>query len=346
MYKNKDNYWIKRAEELLISNKKTEKEIENTIKNLWDDVIEELETDIYKFYLKYAGNEKISLSKIYELLNFGDVKNFKKMLNKEEIKNFDKTFENKIISLSVKKKIKRIEYLKFILNKKIQQVYRDFENELIDELQDLFEESFLKNMYDFQSGLNVGFGFDLPNEQVINKIINENWLGNNLSDRIWGDEQKTYQKIEQEILKGIAIGENPKEIGRRLSKALQSKLYNAIRLARTEINRILNDANLESIKEVNNKLGGGLFEKYKYLATLDSRTSKICGDLDLKEFPLSEKQTGINFPPMHPNCRSTFIITWDDEEIDERIAKRLDNDKYEYIPSNISYNEWKEKFLK
>ena len=57
-------------------------------------------------------------------------------------------------------------------------------------------------------------------------------------------------------------------------------------------------------------------EKYRYLATLDLRTSKICASLDGKLFLVSEQYPGKNCPPMHPWCRSTTVaeITGDDLE--------------------------------
>lgn len=46
---------------------------------------------------------------------------------------------------------------------------------------------------------------------------------------------------------------------------------------------------------------------YIFLATLDLGTSDICQFLDGKRFKLKDAQVGKNYPPMHPNCRSTTI---------------------------------------
>jgi SPP1 gp7 family putative phage head morphogenesis protein len=47
--------------------------------------------------------------------------------------------------------------------------------------------------------------------------------------------------------------------------------------------------------------------EYKYCAILDNRTSEICKQLDGSTFKLTQAQVGVNFPPMHPNCRSYII---------------------------------------
>ncbi len=90
--------------------------------------------------------------------------------------------------------------------------------------------------------------------------------------------------------------------------------------------------------------------QYQILATLDSRTSWICQDMDGVIIPLSEKEVGVNYPPFHPNCRTTTIPYFEPDEIDEQfgIGTRLakdENGKYMEIPANIAYKQWKEKYL-
>ena len=50
-------------------------------------------------------------------------------------------------------------------------------------------------------------------------------------------------------------------------------------------------------------------EKYRYVATLDSRTSALCASLDGQEFEYDKGPE----PPQHFNCRSTTVavIDWD-----------------------------------
>ena len=89
-------------------------------------------------------------------------------------------------------------------------------------------------------------------------------------------------------------------------------------------------------------------EKYRYLATLDLRTSEICRSLDGKVFLLSERQAGKNYPPMHPWCRSTTISI-----IDEKTLARMKRSAYnpatgriEKVPANMTYDQWYEKYVK
>jgi SPP1 gp7 family putative phage head morphogenesis protein len=115
------------------------------------------------------------------------------------------------------------------------------------------------------------------------------------------------------------------------------KYSNCERLARTEFNHIANQATKDSYKQTQG------IDEYKYVATLDSRTSEICQNLDGKVFPLSEAEEGVNYPPAHPNCRSVTIPYSEDEDYSklERIATDPKSGKSYFIPANMTYADWK-----
>jgi NAD+--asparagine ADP-ribosyltransferase len=67
--------------------------------------------------------------------------------------------------------------------------------------------------------------------------------------------------------------------------------------------------------------------------------------MDGKVFKLGEKEVGVNYPPLHPHCRSTVVPYFDDEiDVSERIAKDNVKGVY-YVPSNITYQEWLDRYV-
>jgi SPP1 gp7 family putative phage head morphogenesis protein len=80
----------------------------------------------------------------------------------------------------------------------------------------------------------------------------------------------------------------------------------AERLIRTEGARITEEATKQAYQEAK-------IEKYQYDAVPyeKGRSSEICQELNGQIFLLSEAQSGVNYPPMHPNCRSTTIPVFD-----------------------------------
>ena len=67
--------------------------------------------------------------------------------------------------------------------------------------------------------------------------------------------------------------------------------------------------------------------------------------MDGKILPRTQLEQGISEPPFHPNCRCTTVPY--DEDWDykgQRIAKDDNGNDY-YVPEDMSYEEWKRKFV-
>lgn len=112
-------------------------------------------------------------------------------------------------------------------------------------------------------------------------------------------------------------------------------------LVKTESNAIFNDQIEEAIR--NNPLVKG----YRFRATLDSRTSDICAEHDGKYYSKEELQPGVNFPPLHPNCRSsvTTVFVNQDERKDLTQRKaRTDSNEWVTVPPGMTYQEYKATF--
>ena len=73
---------------------------------------------------------------------------------------------------------------------------------------------------------------------------------------------------------------------------------NVVRLVRTEMNFVNNQAHYDSMKDAG-------VEYYQFMAVSDNRTSQRCRALGGGVFLLEERNVGANYPPMHARCRST-----------------------------------------
>ncbi len=82
------------------------------------------------------------------------------------------------------------------------------------------------------------------------------------------------------------------------------------------------------------------------VATLDSKTSPICQEMDGKHFPMKDFKAGLTAPPFHCWCRSCTCPYFDDEfsEGGMRAARGADGESY-YVPDDMSYDEWKKSFV-
>lgn len=85
-------------------------------------------------------------------------------------------------------------------------------------------------------------------------------------------------------------------------------------------------------------------EEYEFSATLDTKTSQTCRHQDGKHYKVSEAVPGVNYPPLHPRCRSTTLVYRENKE-GTRSARDSDGKAYK-VPANLTYNEWYEKYVK
>ena len=185
-----------------------------------------------------------------------------------------------------------------------------------------------------------GVSMTLPNGQVLKKSFE------NMAER-------EAAAFGQAVRNGFLTGESTESITRRLIGRLQqgdsgsisqllraggsatTKANNQIRtVVRTSINQVANAASMKAY-EANQDIT----KKYRYTATLDSRTSPICRALDGTEHFYGKGP----IPPQHFNCRSTTVPIIDYENLGfdppppSKIG-RPNSDKN--IPDGETYGAW------
>jgi SPP1 gp7 family putative phage head morphogenesis protein len=100
-------------------------------------------------------------------------------------------------------------------------------------------------------------------------------------------------------VRGRAIGG-----GRYAGGVMGTTTREATALVRTSVNQIANRAHQEVYKA-----NSDITEQYRYVATLDARTTELCASLDGQVFKYGEGPE----PPQHWGCRSTTvpIVDWE-----------------------------------
>jgi SPP1 gp7 family putative phage head morphogenesis protein len=144
---------------------------------------------------------------------------------------------------------------------------------------------------------------------------------------------ETTPSIAKRLIGNLQFGEEAKTVrqlvaaGGELTAVADNQV---MALVRTSINQVANSAS-QQVYEANQDIT----KKYRYVATLDSRTSSICAALDGREFPYGKGPT----PPQHFNCRSTTVPIIDPDILPpSTTAKRASADGP--VPINTSYGQW------
>ncbi|MCD7881082.1 MAG: minor capsid protein [Clostridiales bacterium] len=214
-----------------------------------------------------------------------------------------------------------------------------------DRLTDTLEQSYYRTTFDVQQYTGEGYRFDLLGDDQITAALAADWSGENWSDRLWDNNQRFADAVEQTVTVGLMAGLRYDEMRDNLLAVIglddtQGARYNARRLVMTECSYIANQGHLMGYQ-------GAEIECYIYLATLDLRTSEICRKLDGQRFPVAEAQAGTNLPPMHPHCRSTTMPDMDEGQLNRvnRAARDPVTGKSVTIPGYMTYKEWYAKYV-
>ena len=333
-------YWEKRARE---NENKVYKKAGDLKKDLDEHYIKarrEIQKSINDLVARYMDKTELSYYEAMKNLTSSEFKEWKMTLEEyeKEISKLLKTGEEELANklrieletLAMKSRITRLDSLKTQIDIELnRKASRDYDV-VKKGISDVYRDFYAINTTDF--GL-TGVNTVLPNK-VLRRLLNQPWSGANFSERIWGNAEILGKVLKQEIIQSFIQGISVKDLSDRIQNRFETDRKNTERLVRTELNHALNETTKLSYEEAE-------IEEYEYLAEIDSRTSDICRELNGQKFKMKDAKAGVNYPPMHPYCRSTTVpvidyenfgkIKYSDEEI-----RALNN----YIsPASIALNE-------
>ena len=186
-----------------------------------------------------------------------------------------------------------------------------------------------------------GSTITLPSGQVIEKAFR-------------GIASTQADLISREIRVGITEGESLAKISKRLRGRLQfgknqerpAKAQalaggNGIKLSNNQVRTIVrttvNQVQTMASQEVY-AANQDVTQRYEYVATLDSKTTALCGSLDGKTFKYGEGP----MPPQHFNCRSTTVPIIDDEDLRKKFPDTRPS-SVGRVSQDESYPDWLNK---
>lgn len=196
----------------------------------------------------------------------------------------------------------------------------------------------LTNKYLYRVVKNTNPFATAPKSKV-NEVLATKFYGKNYSERIWDRQEQLTNFLNTTMKEDFLLGKGYAVTAKKLEKALNVNSYEASRLVRTEGCFFHNKVKLQDLISMG-------VEEYKITATLDRRTSKICRKKDGEVHKTADAEVGVNFPPFHPNCRTTiYPYIKDITEPDERIARDYETDK-NYVTKAKTYEEYENEQFK
>ena len=334
-------YWEKRAIDDLVASEKSVLEYEKLLQEAYEYALIQIKKEIESFFQKYAKDNKIPYAEVRRRLDSVEKKDFQTLLKEwyklAERANLSDSFKQRLKELASRVYITRLESLEASIQFQIEQLKSKQYKWMTDLLALNYAASYYNSYYTAAQGFEVAVNFATVDKLGVEKAIKQRWDGRNYSDSVWADKDKLIKAMTTILPRSFSMGQNSRYLGELIAKEMGTSKNRGRTLARTEINYLCNQASLDVYKACG-------IDDYEFLATLDMRTSEICRGLDGTVHKVSQAKVGVNYPPMHPNCRSTTIPKVEDEDIKDRIAKDSEGNNIK-VPRRMSQEEYIKKYV-
>ncbi|EAE9451229.1 phage head morphogenesis protein [Listeria monocytogenes] len=325
-------YWKNRKKQLLRETMKKENQSLKRIQQALRDELKSLNIAIGKYYSKYGADKVFQYERLLERMS--DVERQELY---EKTKQFMNKHPNSAFLTDVRNsyyKLQRLDGLKANILIHIAEAAAIQEELLPATLAEVFDNGYKKTLYNeamFYGVETFHAGYDIG---ILKRSLNSEWVqGGNFSKRIWKNNKTLIDVMQNDFVMWVARGDSVDKITSRLANKFDVAYRQSERLVRTESAFMVEQGTLTAYEENGT-------EEYKFLAILDNVTSKICRSLDDKVFKIINAVVGVNYPPMHPHCRSTTISA--KSKIKVRTS-RLEKG-YQEVPY-MSYPKWEKEYL-
>lgn len=305
-----------------------------------------LDKEINKIFDKFQRDYGLSQVDARQVLkNMKDKKDLNELRKVLEARPNDPNIQRLLADLdspAYSFRMKRLERLSDDLDRMRESIYHSEKTGSDAFYSDLMKDSYYKATFDLQQQTGLAYGFSGLPESEIRHLQSFSWIGDGstYSTDIWKNTGKLTSSIKDELLMSLMTGRDIRGTAQAIAERFNVGQNDARRLVRTESAFFHNQMELLSYEEAD-------IEKYIFVAVLDKRTSRICQEHDNQVYDRDKATPGVNYPPMHPWCRSTTVGY--DEEADysklKRRARNPETGKVEYVPADMTYKEWYSKYV-
>lgn len=307
-------YWENRESEALKHYITDEKEYKKQLDQIYQDMLDGVQNEIYSFYGKYATKEGITIAEAKKRVAEADIKAYERKAKqyvkdaaKDRRANFGKTdteayyfsdeanAEMRLYNLTMK--VNRLEMLKANIGLELIDGHSKLEKFMSEILQGRTEAELKR-----QAGI---LGKTIQNNaQAARVIVNASFHNATFSQRIWMYNEMMKADLSKMLQTGLIQGKNARVLAKEMEKYFigeenlkngkKGAKYHAETLMITELARVQIDAQKESF------LRNG-FTQYTFHA--NSGCCSICSAINGKHFDIKDMMPAKNAPPMHPRCR-------------------------------------------
>lgn len=345
MSKKSDTYWGRRKAKRMVQAMDKAENVSKKLDEIYTLANRGIQLQLDKLFERYRSDHGLTEQEAKRILqnvhNLGDIQELKRALENTTRSDEIQSLLALINSAPYASRMKRYERLQ----EQAAQLHGDlFQRERAQTrtfYEDFAKDTYYRSIFDLHQQAGVAFDFGTIDQKELRWIVDKSWLGENYSQRIWGNTQILANELQRELAIALLTGRSSYETAKAIDERFKKGKNSARRLIRTESAHLHNEMEARAYEEAD-------IEKYRFVATLDLRTSSFCRPMDGKVFKVSERKVGKNYPPLHPWCRSTTVAADDEEWISEMKRRAIDPETGRNITvsGDMTYNDWYAKYVK
>ncbi|KZS45713.1 hypothetical protein AWU65_07190 [Paenibacillus glucanolyticus] len=339
-----EDYWARRMEDLNEAELRKGEAYIKTQNAEFDKAMTSIRKETEDWYARLAKNNEISMAEARKLLTDNELKEFywtvDDYIKAGQENAIDQRWMKQLENASAKVHITRLEELQTKLQQEVELLSARRVKGSTEVLGEIYKDGYYKGIFEVQRGVGEGVPFAQLDARQIDKVLAKPWApdGRNFSARIWGERDKLLSELQTVLEQDLIGGEPSGKVIANFAKRMGVSKTVAERLILTESAYFSGQSRIDGYKQQ-------WVKAYKFVATLDKRTSAQCRRMDGEVILLSEAKPGVNYPPLHAYCRSTTIPSFDDEVETgpgERAARGNSGKTYS-VSSNMTYKDWTAK---
>lgn len=340
MSANNKQYWARRIKRTQDAIKDAVYKDARVIEREYDAAIRDIDTKIRAWYQRLEDNNGISYAEAQRLLQANELEEFHWTVQEYIDRGsgvISGDWAKQLENASARVHISRLDALKIEIQAHVEELAGKQAQITTDAVQTAFSESYYHTAYELQRVAGVGVTMQKPNTRTLETLLSKPWTADDqtFSDRIWTDKQKMVDTISKELTRMTATGAKPDTAIKNITHALDVSKSNAARVVMTESAYFASAAQKQCYADLD-------VERYEVIGTFDARMCDYCSEMNGKVFPMKDFKESTTAPPFHPWCRCCTAPYFEDmKDIGERWARDSETGKGYFVPSDMTYEEWK-----
>lgn len=320
------------AKECMLDEAKEVDEFVDDLLLVYDQAAERLKVEIRNIATRFAEDNELTPAQANKLLNSKEYKVWRKTIEEYlaeiEEDGQDSKIALELNTLSAKSRISRHEQLLSEIDMEMGKLATKTNKEIKKHLVTTLVNNYYRGFYTVQKTVGLGFNVSKINNSLVKRIIEYPWNTKTYSKTVWGNIDKLTETLRRELASGFVDGSSIQKMARRVDDVMKKEMFSATRLVRTETKYFTSQAHMLSYK----KMG---IDEYMYKGAGCFKCAACNG---MKE-KFENAIVGVNFPPLHPNCKCRIVPVTSMSLFD---MKRDVNP----LEDNVKFKEWKEKYIK